>query len=162
MEREVKIIGSGSYLPGEPIPFNKIEDVIGDIPNAPKRIRKWVAEMKPIMEQMLDVKYYHYAIDPETKDFVDDHVSMATKASLKALEAAGMKPDDIELICYGSSYQSQMPTTSVYIQEKLGIENCAEYSVHANCTSAYKALFIAAEMIKSGKYETALVVSSQV
>jgi 3-oxoacyl-[acyl-carrier-protein] synthase III len=55
-----------------------------------------------------------------------------------------------------------MPTASVRIQEALGIASCAELSVHANCTSAYKALFLAHELIASGRYRNALVVSANV
>jgi 3-oxoacyl-[acyl-carrier-protein] synthase III len=53
-----------------------------------------------------------------------------------------------------------MPTASVRIQEALGIEQCAEISVHANCTSAYKALLLGADLIRNGRYKTALVISS--
>ncbi|PLX10080.1 MAG: 3-oxoacyl-ACP synthase, partial [Marinilabiliales bacterium] len=44
--------------------------------------------------------------------------------------------------------------------EALGIERCGEMSIHANCTSAYKALLVASDFIKSGRYKNALVVSS--
>ncbi|MCX6267250.1 MAG: hypothetical protein NTW16_07830 [Bacteroidetes bacterium] len=53
-----------------------------------------------------------------------------------------------------------MPTASVRIQEALGITECAEISVHANCTSAYKALLIGADLIRNGRYKTALIISS--
>ncbi len=53
-----------------------------------------------------------------------------------------------------------MPTASVRIQEKLGIEHCAEMSIHANCTSAYKALLVAHDFIRLGRYKKALVISS--
>ena len=53
-----------------------------------------------------------------------------------------------------------MPTTSVRIQEALGIEVCDELSIHANCTSAYKALYLAHELIKGGRNQRALVLSS--
>ena len=53
-----------------------------------------------------------------------------------------------------------MPTASVRIQEALGIEQCREISIHANCTSAYKALLVASDFIKSGRYKKALVISS--
>ncbi len=162
MKNTVKIVGTGSYLPGEPIPFDRIDEVLGELTEAPKRVKKWVVEMKPIMKQMLDLKMYHYALDPATGTFTDNNISMATKASLKAIEAAGLATSDIDLICYGAGYMLQMPPTSVRIQEALGIESCSEFAIQANCTSAYKALFIATEMIKSGCYETALVVSSQV
>lgn len=161
MSIDVKIIGTGTYLPGDPVPFDDIGTVLGDIPDAPKRVRKWMHEINPVMKEMLGVEYYHYAYDPATKTFRDDQVSMAVKAAQGALAAAGMSPSDIDLICYGSSSQAQMPTTSVRIQEALGIDQCSEFSIHANCTSAYKALYVATEMIRSGNYKTALVVSSQ-
>ncbi|MCP4265034.1 MAG: 3-oxoacyl-ACP synthase III family protein [Candidatus Brocadiaceae bacterium] len=162
MSNDVKVVGSGTYLPGDPIPFDDIEKVLGSLPKAPKRIRRWMEEMEPVMKEMLDIEYYHYAFDPKTRTYVDDNIKMATKASLRAIEAAGLKPNDIDLICYGGADQNKMPTTSVFIQEQLGIENCSEFSIHANCTSAYKSLFIATEMLRSGNYETALVVSSQI
>jgi 3-oxoacyl-[acyl-carrier-protein] synthase III len=85
---------------------------------------------------------------------------MAVKAALKAINMAGIRPGEIEFISYGSAHQHQMPTATVRIQEQLGIENCGEISVHANCTSAYKALMIAYEFIRSGRYTNALVLSS--
>jgi 3-oxoacyl-[acyl-carrier-protein] synthase III len=85
---------------------------------------------------------------------------MSVKAALEALADAGMAPSDIGLIVYGSAHQDQMPTASVRIQEALGIEQCAEISVHANCTSAYKALLLGADLIRNGRYKTALVISS--
>ena len=54
----------------------------------------------------------------------------------------------------------QMPTPSVRIQEALGIDRCGEVSVHANCTSAYKALLLAHDLLRNGRYRNALVISS--
>jgi 3-oxoacyl-[acyl-carrier-protein] synthase III len=73
-----------------------------------------------------------------------------------------MDASEIELIVYGSAHQDQMPTASVRIQEELGIEQCGEFSIHSNCTSAYKAILIAYELIKSGRYKNALVLSSSI
>ena len=85
---------------------------------------------------------------------------MAVKAAQTALTAAGLMAQDVDLICYGSAQQNFMPPATVRIQEALGIDSCAEFSIHSNCTSAYKALFIAKEMIRAGHHKTALVVSS--
>jgi len=73
-----------------------------------------------------------------------------------------LKSTDIELIVYGSAHMDQMPSPSVRIQEALGIEQCAELSIHANCTSSYKALLLACDLIKNGRYRNALVLSSSV
>jgi 3-oxoacyl-[acyl-carrier-protein] synthase III len=73
---------------------------------------------------------------------------------------ANIQAGDIEFIAYGSAHQNQMPTASVRIQDGLGIDRCVEISIHANCTSAYKALLVAYDFIKSGRYKNALVLSS--
>jgi len=112
------------------------------------------------MNELLEVEYYHFALDPSTRKFTEDNVSMSVKASNMAIADAGLRPEDIDLIVYGSAHQDQMPTASVRIQEALGISECAELSIHANCTSAYKALLLAADLLRNGRYKTALVISS--
>ena len=161
-ERYVKITGSGSFLPGEPVPFDDIERVLGAITDAPPRVMKWISRIAPLMKEMLDIERYHYAIDPVTREFTEDNVTMAVKAARRALSSAGLAAADIGLIAYGSAHMDQMPTPSVRIQEALGIERCAELSIHANCTSAYKALLLAHDLIQNGRYDTALVLSSSI
>lgn len=159
-EIHVKLTGTGSYLPGEPITIDEVDRFLGELTRAPKKIQKWLGRMKNLMNEMLEVEYYHYAIDPVTREFTDDNITMSVKAAQKAIQKAGLKPEDIDLIVYGSAHQDQMPTASVRIQEALGIEQCGEMSIHANCTSAYKALLVASDFIKLGRYKNALVISS--
>jgi 3-oxoacyl-[acyl-carrier-protein] synthase III len=162
MARAVYVVGSGTYLPGEPIAFEESESVLGELDDAPPRVRKWLRSSGPVMRELLDIKWVHYAIDPETREFRDDNVTMATQAAVKALEMAALEPGEVDLICYGSAHQDQMPTASVLIQEALGIERCDELSIHANCTSAYKALYLAHELVRNGRNSRALVLSSSI
>lgn len=156
----VKVTGSGSFLPGKPIPYNEIDKYLGELKDAPVKIKKWLERIKAVMSELLEVEYYHYAIDPVTREFTEDNVTMSVKAAKKALDKSGLKPEDVELITYGSAHMDQMPTATVRIQEALGIEQCAELSIHSNCTSAYKALLLANDLIKNGRYKNALVLSS--
>ncbi|MFO7828258.1 MAG: hypothetical protein R6V23_06540, partial [Bacteroidales bacterium] len=156
----VQLTGTGSYLPGKPIKIDDVDHYLGELTDAPKKLQKWLQRMKILMTEMLEVKHYHFAIDPVTREFTDDNVTMSVKAAKEAIKSAGLKPEDIDLIVYGSAHQDQMPTASVRIQEALGIEQCGEISIHANCTSAYKALLVATDFIKSGRYQNALVISS--
>jgi len=156
----VQIAGSGSFLPGKPIPRNEVDHYLGRLTQAPEKIQKWLQRIQPLMNELLEVESYYFAIDPLTRQFTEDNVSMSVKASKKAIEDAGLKPSEIDLIVYGSAHQDQMPTASVRIQEALGIKECAELSIHANCTSAYKALLLASDLIGNGRYRNALVVSS--
>ncbi len=159
---EVKITGTGAYLPGSPVPFEEIDRYLGEITGGTPQVMRWLGRIKPVMKEMLDIEHYHYAIDPDTREYTDDNVTMAVKAARAALEMSGTAPGDIDFIAYGSAHMDQMPTASVRIQEQLGIESCAEIGVHANCTSAYKALLVAYDMIRNGRYRRALVASSSV
>ena len=156
----VKVTGSGSFLPGTPIPADEVDRYLGELNEAPEKIRKWLKRIKGLMKELLEVEYYHFALDPGTRMFTEDNITMSLKAAKEAIADAGMIATDVELIVYGSAHQDQMPTASVRIQEALGIEQCAEISIHANCTSAYKALLIGADLIRNGRYKNALVISS--
>ena len=158
--RPVYVAGSGTFLPGDPIPYREIDRVLGPIEGASPAIRKWMERTGPLMGDLLDIDFVHYAIDPETRAFTEDNVTMAVKAAERALAMAGRRAGDIDLICYGSAHQDQMPTASARIQAALGIERCDEFAIHSNCTSAYKALYLAHRLIASGRNACALVVSS--
>ncbi len=156
----VKIIGTGIYLPGKKLTIHQVDDILGRLTRAPKRIIKWLDRMRKLMDEMLEVDFYHYAIDPISKEFTDDNITMSVKAAEMAIDNAGIKANEIDFIAYGSAHQDQMPTASVRIQEELGINHCAEISIHANCTSAYKAFLTAFDFIRLGRAKTALVISS--
>lgn len=158
--KNILLTGSGTYLPGKPIPFSQVDHYLGELNDIPEKLKTWLGRMRGLMEQMLDIEYYHFAIDPETRQFTEDNITMSVKAARIAMETADIPPEEIDFIAYGSAHQHQMPTASVRIQDALGIEQCAEMSIHANCTSAYKALMVAHEFLQSGRYKTALVLSS--
>jgi 3-oxoacyl-[acyl-carrier-protein] synthase III len=87
---------------------------------------------------------------------------MGVKSAEKAMRMAGVGPSDIDLIIYaGIVMENICPPTSVLVQDALKINHCAEYSIHSNCTCIYKAIEIGAQMLASGRYKTALLVTSQ-
>lgn len=159
-EKYVKVVGTGAYLPGSPIPFAEMENYLGEITNAPPEVMRWKKRIQPLIKEMVDIDYYHYAIDPVTKEPNEDYVTISVKAAQKALEAAHLKPQDVELITFGCPFSRQMPPTSTRIQEALGIESSAELAIHSNCTSAYKALLTAHDMVRTGRYKNALVIAA--
>jgi len=160
--RDVYLAGIGSFSPGDPIPFENIEDVLGKITDGPKRLMKRIDRMRPIMKEMLGIEYSHYALDPNTHELTETNVSMSVKACKPALEMAEMDASQIELIVYaGILYDYMCPPTSVFVQEALNIPYCAEISIHSNCTAIYKALQVASDLIANGRYKNAIVVTSQ-
>jgi 3-oxoacyl-[acyl-carrier-protein] synthase III len=160
--RDVYMAGIGSYSPGDPVPFDKIEDVLGRLTNAPARVLKRIDRIRPIMKEMLGIEYSHYALDPTTRQLTETNVTMSVKSSNKALEMAKMDAAQIELIVYaGIFYDYMCPPTSVFVQEALNIPHCAEIAIHSNCTAIYKALQVASDLIDYGRYDNALVIASQ-
>lgn len=160
--RDVYIAGIGSFSPGERIPFDKIEDLLGRLTDAPPKILKRIDRLHPIMKEMLGIEYLHYAIDPKTKKTTEDNISMATKSAKKALESAGMEASKIDLIIYaGILFDHWCPPSSVLVQEALKIPYCAEMVIHSNCTAIYKAIQVASDLIANGRYNNALLVTSQ-
>lgn len=157
---DVVVAGSGGYLPGPRIPFDEIDSYLGPITQAPQPVMKWIERIRPLMKEMIEVNYCHYAFDRISGQYTDDNVTMGAKAARVALESAGISTVDVEFIAYGSAHQHMMPTASVMIQQELGIEACAEISIHANCTSAYKAFLTAYDFIRIGRFKNALVISS--
>lgn len=161
-KNDVYIAGIGSYSPGEPVPFARIEEVLGRITEAPPKLLKWIERVRPIMEEMLGVEYCHYAIDPKTREPTDDNVTMSIQSARKALAMAGLETRDVDLLVYaGVMPECACPPTTTLIQEELKIAECAEYEIHSNCTSIYKALQLAADQLALGRYRNALIMTSQ-
>ncbi len=161
-ERPVRIAGTGIYLPGEPVRFHDIERVLGELDQVTPEFKKWYQRTRNLMYQILGMENYYYAIDRETGRTNETAAGMAAKAARPALEMAGVKPEEVDLLVYGSSSLDHFicPPTSAFVQQELGIDYCAEITIHSNCTSSYKALQVAHDMVANGRYNVALVCSS--
>ncbi len=158
---QVRMESVASYLPGEPVAFDGINNYLGEFKLSPK-LSKWADRVQPVMKEILGFNYCYYAFDAETREFTDDNLTMSVKAAKAAIEKADCKIEDIDLLIWGGSYSQQMPPLSTRIQEELGIPICGELQIHANCTSVYKAIEMAHLLLKTGEYKHALVVSSNV
>jgi len=160
--RDVYISGIGSFSPGNPVPFDQIEDVLGRITDAPPKLLKRIDKIRPLMKELMGVEYSYYAIDPETRQATESNVSMSVKSARLALDDAGMIPEDVDLLIYaGILYDHMCPPSSVLVQDALNIPYCAEISIHSNCTAIYKAIQVASDLIANGRYRNALIVTSQ-
>jgi len=104
----------------------------------------------------------HFALNPETHTLTHSISGLAEEATRNALEMAGKKPGDIDLLLLSSSsYDTATPPTSTLLQERLGIEKCAEMEVHSNCAGVGKCMQIAHDALQLGRYKTAMIVYAQ-
>ena len=137
-----KIAGTGGYLPERVMTnqeFEKIVDTSDD----------WIRERSGI-------KRRHIAADGETTS------DMAIAAAKKAMEAAGIGTDDIDLIIVATTTPDKVfPSTACIVQRKLGIHKIPAFDVHAACSGFIYALDIADRFIKTGGAKCALLIGSE-
>jgi 3-oxoacyl-[acyl-carrier-protein] synthase III len=158
----VEIVGTGSFLPGDPISNDQIESVLRPLAGAPAKLQHFVQIVGPRMLERSGITRRHFAIDPQTHDSTHTFSSLAEPACRRALEAAGIPPNDVELLVISCPIPDfATPPTSTILQERLGIRACAELEIHSNCTGVGKGVECAFNALRSGQYVTALVAYSQ-
>ena len=103
------------------------------------------------------IKQRHKAADNEyTSQF-------GTKAAKLALERAGLKPEDIDIIVCATTTPDQiMPSTGALIQAQLGAVNAAGMDVFAACSGFLYGITMVESMIRTGQIRYALVIGAEV
>jgi 3-oxoacyl-[acyl-carrier-protein] synthase-3 len=87
---------------------------------------------------------------------------LATNAAWKALDRAGLKPRDIDLIIVATVTPDRtFPSTAVYVQQKLSAPPGIAFDVSAACSGFLYGLNIAHNFIISGQVKHALVIGAE-
>ena len=100
------------------------------------------------------------------RHFADDGVvcsDLAVAAATSALQAAGCRAADIDLIIVATSTPDMVfPSTACIVQQKLGIHGCPALDVQAVCSGFVYALTVADALIRTGTATRALVIGAEV
>lgn len=87
---------------------------------------------------------------------------LATEAAKVALADAGLTSSDISLIIVATTTPDQtMPSTAVFVQQKLGMEQGVAFDVQAVCSGFVYALSLADTMLRDGQGKYALVIGAE-
>lgn len=145
-----KILGTGSYLPANRVTNEDITAKLAK--DGIETSDEWIFSRSGISAR-------HFAADGElTSD-------LALKASEKALEAAGVSANEIDLIILATSTPDNLggfPSTACVLQDKLRITNgCAAFDVQAVCSGFAYSLAVADNFIRSGMYQKILIVGAE-
>ena len=138
-----RIVGTGSYLP---------ERVMTNAEFAARldTSDEWIRERTGIQRRHLAEK------SQASSD-------LALEASKRALGAAGISAENLDLIVVATSTPDYVfPSTACLLQAKLGVKGSAAFDVQAVCSGFVYALATADTFIRSGQYKKALVVGAEV
>ena len=87
---------------------------------------------------------------------------LAFRASELALEAAGLKGSDLDMIVLGTTTPDVIfPATACLLQDRLGANGCAAMDVNAACSGFMYALGIADKFIRTESARRVLVVGAE-
>jgi len=142
MKRYGNIIGWGKYVPPRVITNADLEKTLDTSD-------EWIVTRTGIRER-------HIA------DAENSTSQMSIAAAREALEMAGVRPKDLDLIIVATSSPDYLtPPVSSQVQHGLGAKNIGAFTLVTGCTGFVYALSTAQQFIASGACETILVVGAE-
>ena len=139
-----RIVGVGSYLPGQPVSNIDLGARCADIDD------EWIITRTGIRTR-------HLAKAEDTSS------DLALEASRRALASAGVDASELDLIIVATSTPDFIfPSTACLLQAKLGNHGAMAFDIQAVCAGFSYALSIAEKFIRSGSHKKALVVGAEV
>ena len=140
---QAEIVGTGSYLP-EKILTN------ADLEKTLDTSDEWIRTRTGIHERRI-----------ARKD--ESSSTLGEKKKKNALNAAGMTPDELDMIIVCTSTPDVLyPSTACFVQKNIGASKAAAYDISAVCSGFVFGLSIAEQYIKSGRYENVMVIGAEV
>lgn len=140
--KSVGIIGTGSYVPDKVITNHDLAKIVDTSD-------EWIVSRTGIRERR----------------FVEDHVAtsdVAYEAGKKAIEDAGLKPEDIDLIILATLTPDMiLPSTACFVQDKLKATNAAAFDIAAACSGFLYALTLGHQMINGGVNKNVLIIGAE-
>jgi 3-oxoacyl-[acyl-carrier-protein] synthase-3 len=136
------VIGTGSHAPEKILTNHDLEKMVDTSD-------EWIRRRTGMVERRIADK------DTASSD-------LGIKASLKAIEMAGIDPLEIELIIIPTVTPDMFfPSTACFVQKGIGAANAAAFDLAAGCSGFLYGLTIADQFIKCGTYKTVLVIAAE-
>jgi len=142
MSRSTIIVGTGSFVPNKVLTNKDLEEMV-DTDD------EWIVSRTGIKERRI--------VSGETAAS-----DLALKAAERALEAAGVGPLEIDLIVVATiTPDMSFPSTACLVQDKIGAKKAAAFDISAACSGFIYGLSVVDKFIKSGTYETVLLIGTE-
>ena len=142
LKKYSKIIGTGGYLPKKVLTNKDLEKMV-------ETDDQWIRDRTGIEQR-------HIAEDSQTTS------DLAYKASILALEMAGIKAEELDMIIVATTTPDKIfPSTATILQQKLGNKGAPAFDIQAVCTGFIYALSVADQFVKTGMSKKVLVVGAE-
>jgi 3-oxoacyl-[acyl-carrier-protein] synthase-3 len=140
--KRAAILGTGSALPARRVTNAELAETVDTTD-------EWIVERTGIRSRYI-------AGEGETT------ATLAADASRRALETAGIRASEIDLIVLATATPDQtFPASATKVQAMLGIDDCVAFDVAAVCSGFLYAMSVAESMIRAGSARNALVIGSE-
>lgn len=145
MKRNVHIVSTGGYSPGDPISTEEIERLVG--------------ALTPELLEGISIKQRFWMIDPKTGAHKESSSDMAYKAVKQALDTVGLKAKDVDMMVLATGTpEYPLPPTVNLVQEKMGLEKCFTLELRSGGAGGVQGLDIARYYLENGIGKTAVVI----
>ncbi|MBN1907281.1 MAG: ketoacyl-ACP synthase III [Deltaproteobacteria bacterium] len=142
--KKIRILGTGSYVPPKVLTNEDLKNMGLDTSD------EWIVQRTGIKERRLAGQH------EATSD-------LALEASKKALDMAGLSPDDIDLIIVGTiTPDTHCPAAANWLQAKLNAKRAVNFDITAACSGFIYAMHTASQFIHAGSVKKALVIGAEV
>ncbi|MBW4520429.1 MAG: ketoacyl-ACP synthase III [Scytolyngbya sp. HA4215-MV1] len=136
----VALTGCGSAIPAQVLSNHDLSQVVDTSD-------EWIADRTGIRQRRL--------ADPTTS-----LSQLAVTAAQSAITMAGIQPIDIDLIILATSSPDDLFGTAAKVQAELGATRAAAFDLTAACSGFVFGLVNAAQFIRTGAYETVLLIGA--
>ena len=139
--RTVRIIGTGSALPDRKVTNDDLAQLV-------ETSDEWIRERTGIGERRISEG--------------DGVAQLASRACERALEMAGRKPQEVDLIIVATcTPDTLVPNTACLVQSELGAVNAVAFDISAACSGFVFALNLVDAYMQAGVHKTALVIGAE-
>jgi len=140
--RTVSITGIGAYVPSRVLTNHDLEKMVDTSD-------EWITTRTGVRERRIADG------DESTSD-------LGAKAARRALKAAGVAPEAVDLIIVATcTPDMQFPATACLVQQKIGAHRAAAFDLEAACSGFLYALEVGRHFVMARTFETVLVVGAE-